>query len=101
MVYLNGEDNKASRIVDGSHALLFPASLCMSQVCQFLPAPLSPRPCAIMTVAVCFVTAGITSVDGGGILMEVLLRSNLFTICRYVQTCSEMSKEIRRNRVVS
>lgn len=32
------------------------------------PAPLSPRPWAMMTVAVCFVTAGMVRADGGGIL---------------------------------
>lgn len=32
------------------------------------PAPLSPRPWAMMTVAVCFLTAGMMRAVGGGIL---------------------------------
>lgn len=32
------------------------------------PAPESPRPCAMITVAVCFATAGIVRAVGGGMM---------------------------------
>ncbi len=39
------------------------------------PAPLSPRPCAMITVAVCFLTAGTMSAVGfpGGMLVVVVV----------------------------
>jgi hypothetical protein len=43
------------------------------------PAPLSPRPWAMITVAVCFVTAGMINADGGGIL-AVIEAPNFFTV---------------------
>lgn len=33
------------------------------------PAPLSPRPCAMITVAVCFLMAGMMSGVGGGMIV--------------------------------
>lgn len=44
----------------------------------FLPAPLSPKPWAMMTVAVCFATAGMVIAEGGILPIGVVSASGKF-----------------------